>query len=146
MPPHIWMVLQSLLSTLYSCFMWHWMEQAGIQVKVQHSVNNSESTVPWVMTVKEEVMPLLLKSQTRLQRFRAARYKTRCNLMSIWASVPKMLALLCLWFTVYLGQWQGREGDPGCDWEVSSLGQDVHMNLKLLKRVFQSCLPKSGVF
>lgn len=63
--------------------------------------------------------------------------------MSIWASVSKMLALLlvcgsqCIW---------GSEEDSGCDWEVSSLSQDVHMNLKLPKSMFQSCLPKSGVF
>ena len=130
------MLLLSLLSILPSCLIWHWMEQASIQVEVQHSVNNSESLQclgSWLS--KKRACPCYLNLKQGLHQLLVAGYKMRCGLTSIWASVLQMLAPCLLWFTMCLGQWRGTGGGPGCAWEVPSLGQDAHINLKSPKRV-----------
>ena len=89
------MLLLSFLSILPSCLIWHWMEQAGIQVQVQHSVNNSESLQCLGSRLsKKRACPYYLNLKQGLHQFLVAGYKMRCSLTSIWASVLKMLAPL----------------------------------------------------
>lgn len=106
------MLLYSILSTLYSHLIWHWMEQAGIQVKVQHCVNNSESLQSLGLQLsKKRSCPCYLNPKQGLHQFMVVGYEMRYNLMSIWIFISKILALLIVCGSHYI--WGSDKAEKG---------------------------------